>query len=299
MISIIIPSFNEQDEIINTLDAISDNLKNNNEIIEYEIIVVDSSTDNTFKIIEGSKYFRSDNHTFIHRETKLFPGEARNQGIKASKYNIIVFVDSGFSFENNWFINLVTPLLENPEIDIAWGITKTSDKNKKDKLFAFLFEKQNKKRRVLPNMAVRKKVFYDGNWFLPHLRAVEDTKFIKDVSGKYKEVFTEAINYYSGHPSSMKAAFKKWSTYSYYSFLAGYKRKAKLSIAQGLFYLLLMVVFNFYSLLLILLFQILRISIRSNRDYKINAFDFIYVLLLSFVIDFGRLHGSIKGLLGR
>ena len=50
MFSIIIPTYNEQNDIIKTLDAISlQTFKN------FEVIVVDDSDDNTYKIIKSYK----------------------------------------------------------------------------------------------------------------------------------------------------------------------------------------------------------------------------------------------------
>jgi len=134
MVSIIIPSFNEQFKLIETLDALNQHINKFFSDIEYEIIVIDSSEDNTFEIIKKSEYYKNGQFKFIHSNKRLFPGEARNMGIKNSKYNIIVFVDSGFSFKENWLARLVEPLLDNPEIDIAWGITETSTKCKKDRI---------------------------------------------------------------------------------------------------------------------------------------------------------------------
>ena len=48
--SIIIPTYNEQDDIINTLNAISSQTYKN-----FEVIVVDDSNDNTYEIIKNFK----------------------------------------------------------------------------------------------------------------------------------------------------------------------------------------------------------------------------------------------------
>lgn len=297
MISIIIPSFNEEFKLIETLDALSQHIKKSILNIEIEIIVVDSSEDNTFDIIKVSRYYDKKQYKFIHSNKRLFPGDARNMGIEKSEYDIIVFVDSGFSFKENWLIRLIEPLLNNPEIDITWGVTETSIKHKKDRLVAYLVENKTLQRRILPNMAIRKKIFYDGHWFLSNLRAVEDTKFINEIKENYNEVFVDAINYYSGHPQSLVSAFRKWSNYSYYSIEAGYYNKIKLSILQYLVYILLIFSMELkLSIPIILILQILRVLYKSNKKYVIKFYEFFYIVLISFFIDFGRLHGSLKGL---
>lgn len=302
LISIIIPSFNERYKILETLEALIEHLENSSLNMEYEIIVVDSSEDDTFQILEQSVYSKNDKCKFIHSEKRLFPGEARNIGVKNSKFDIIVFVDSGFTFEDNWITELVKPLIQHKdgEIDIVWGITKTNTKERKDRLIAYLVESKSSKRSILPNVALRKKIFYDGNWFLNDLRAVEDTRFIKQIIGKYNETFVNAINYYSGHPKTLRSAFKKWSDYSYYSVKAGYYKKTKLSLFQISVFILILILIVFpYSVILILLLQLFRILYKSNKNYKVSFLEIPYILILSFCIDFGRLYGSIKGLIGK
>jgi len=165
------------------------------------------------------------------------------------------------------------------------------------KIESYLVESKASQRRVLPNMAIRKEVFYDGHWFLNNLRAVEDTRFINEIKGNYNEVFVDATNYYSGHPQSLFSAFKKWSNYSYYSFKAGYYKKTKLSILQHLGYLLILILMKAkFSIPIILILQIARVLYRANKKYTISIFEFFYIILLSFFIDFGRLYGSLKGL---
>lgn len=299
MISIVIPSYNEGNVLLETIRRLIDNISNSSYKLEYEILVIDSSTDDKFKTMQLSKLRYKDRINVIRSKSRMFPGGARNLGVKNSKYDIIVFTDAGFTFEKDWFVRLTEPLLNDDSVDISWGVTRTSISNPKDRLFAYLIESKQKQRRIIPNVAMRKKVFTDGHWFKGDLRAVEDTRFIHEINGKYNEVFVKAINYYSGHPQSLADAFNKWSVYSYYSYNAGYRKKALLSILQmGSYAILIILLKNELSFLSIILFQFLRVIIKSNNKYKINALEFIYVLALSFCIDFGRLHGSLKAIFG-
>lgn len=297
MISIIIPSFNEGNVLLETVERLVENIKNSSEEIEYEIILVDSSTDDTFEKIKSSKYNKENQIKMIKSKQRMFPGQARNLGVEQAQYDIIVFTDVGFSFEEDWLINLTKPLIDEADIDLSWGITETSRLNSKDRMTAYLIESKSTERRILPNLAIRKKVFLDGHWFKNDLRAVEDTRFIHEIKDKYKEVFTQAINYYSGHPQSFLSAFKKWSTYSYYSYIAGYTRKATLSVVQTLAYLLILILVNkWISIPLILILQSGRVLLKSNDKYEISPLEFPYILILSFFMDIGRFWGSVKGI---
>ena len=298
LVSIIIPSYNEGKALLETLQNLVENIRNSSFDEEYEIIVIDSSDDGKADIRYFSHLKDNNRIKIIHRKLRTFPGEARNIGVKNAKYDIIVFTDVGFKFEKDWLVKLIKPLLTDCSIDIAWGITKTSTENKMDRLFAHLIGGREKTRRIIPNVAIRKKVFLDGHWFKNDLRAVEDTRFIHEIKGNYNEVFVEAINYYSGHPQNLVEAFKKWSAYSYYSYMAGYRRKAYLSIFQLVFYLLLIILLrNRLALFLIVLLQFLRVVLKSDKNYKVNVLEKIYVLILSFAIDIGRLQGSLKAII--
>lgn len=86
-ISFIIPSYNSGKTIKKAINSI---LKQDNNSLEYEIIVVDDgSTDNTEEIIENL----NENIKFIKKENGGV-SSARNRGIKEATGEYIVFVDS-------------------------------------------------------------------------------------------------------------------------------------------------------------------------------------------------------------
>ena len=95
----------------------------------YEIIVVDSSTDTTPKIIQ--KHFPQ--VTLIHLDKKTEPGTARNIGIKQSRGEIICLIDSDCIADPDWLSLLAAAhesdygavggaiLNGNPENYIGWA----------------------------------------------------------------------------------------------------------------------------------------------------------------------------------
>mgnify|MGYP001042073439 CR=1 FL=1 len=297
MVSVVIPCYNERYEIISTLDRILEHINNSSLKVDYEILVIDSSTDDTYEILQNSHHTQYKELKLIKSEHQMFPGEARNTGVKMSLFDIIIFVDTGFSFEPLWFERLVTPLLNDRNLDIVWGTTYTSTECDSDRLFAFLIESKANFRKIIPNVAIRKKVFTDGNWFLNDLRAVEDTFFIQQISDKYTEKHVEAVNLYSGHPKTLKNAFLKWKVYSYFSFKAGYRKKALFSILQLAVYLCLMF-FKFpLSIFSIVLLHNFRILLKCNFRYKVKLIELPKVFIISLSIDLGRFFGSVWGYL--
>ncbi|OPX96105.1 MAG: putative glycosyltransferase EpsH [Syntrophorhabdus sp. PtaU1.Bin002] len=94
MISIIIPSYNSQGTIRGCLDSVL----NQSYAGRYEVILVDSSMDDTPKI--AAEHYPQ--VKLIHFEQKTDPGTARNSGIQASNGNLIAFIDSDCIAAHDW-----------------------------------------------------------------------------------------------------------------------------------------------------------------------------------------------------
>lgn len=89
LVSIIIPCFNAERYIINTLESVKNQTYTN-----YEVIIVnDSSTDNSKEIIE--EYIKNDSRFhLLNLESNYGVSFARNTGIENSKGKYIAFLDS-------------------------------------------------------------------------------------------------------------------------------------------------------------------------------------------------------------
>lgn len=108
-ISIIIPVFNENGVIAECTNSLM-----KQDYGDFEIIVVDDgSTDNTKEIL-----------TQLQRKYKKIkvvwgnhkgPGAARNNGVKQSKGEILVFVDADMTFEKDFLSSLVDPIVNGKE----------------------------------------------------------------------------------------------------------------------------------------------------------------------------------------
>lgn len=89
MISIIIPNYNKQDYILETLKSI-----NNQSFHKWECIIVDdNSTDKSVKIINS---FIKDKNRFslVYKESNTGASSCRNLGLKHSNGDYIIFLDS-------------------------------------------------------------------------------------------------------------------------------------------------------------------------------------------------------------
>ena len=84
--SIIIPTYNEQKDIINTLNTISLQTYRN-----FEVIIVDDSSDNTYKVIKNYKKFPIN---LIKPQKRYGRSEARNIGLKNSTGDVCIILNA-------------------------------------------------------------------------------------------------------------------------------------------------------------------------------------------------------------
>ncbi len=114
--SVIIPTFNESENIGKLLIDLDQGLENS--WIKHEIIVVDDdSPDGTANIVSGLSY--ADPHIkLISRKEKKGIGSAISDGFMSSKGSIIVTMDADFSHPPNSVITLIEAM---KKVDVAVG----------------------------------------------------------------------------------------------------------------------------------------------------------------------------------
>src|SRR3989304_1863883 len=98
MISIIIPTYNEENYIEKCLKSLSNQTLPRN---KYEIIIVDGgSKDRTIDI--ARKYVDK-----VIRQKSKGVGGARNDGVNAAKYGVIATTDADVIVPDNWLERIV------------------------------------------------------------------------------------------------------------------------------------------------------------------------------------------------
>ncbi|PMN96594.1 glycosyltransferase family 2 protein [Vibrio sp. 10N.222.55.C12] len=109
-LSIIIPAYNSEREICNTLESIY-NCINSGDILVEVIVIDDGSTDSTSDVVKDNFPCAK----LVKQENKG-PGGARNSGIKVAKGRYLWFVDSDDRISENSFITL------KPHLDAGFDI---------------------------------------------------------------------------------------------------------------------------------------------------------------------------------
>ncbi len=107
LISVIIPSYNNEKYLSKCLDSILNQTYSNLEII----IVDDCSTDNSFSVLE--KYSKKNKQIRVYKNnTNSGAGYCRNFGLRSAKGNYISFIDSDDYIEENFYEKLYSKIKE-------------------------------------------------------------------------------------------------------------------------------------------------------------------------------------------
>jgi dolichol-phosphate mannosyltransferase len=120
-LSLVLPTYNEADNIINILKSIGGSLPKD---MASEVIVVDdNSPDNTGKLAEQYASRIRDDKTFslkvIHRDGKGGLSSAIVRGIHSAQGEIVVVMDSDFSHPPQIIPDLIRKLEDSPKADIV------------------------------------------------------------------------------------------------------------------------------------------------------------------------------------
>ena len=129
-VSIIIPAYNQDKFIKETLESVLSQTYKNFECI----IIDDGSTDNTETV--AKKYIDGDKIKYFYQENKGLAG-ARNTGLKLAKGKYIHFLDSDDLICNYFLEHMVEKFNQNKEVDIlscAWVLIDESGRKISSKI---------------------------------------------------------------------------------------------------------------------------------------------------------------------
>ena len=188
-LSIIIPTYNEEEYLPNLLKSIE-----SQKFKDYEVIVADAnSCDNTVKIAKNYGC------TVVQGG---MPGVGRNNGAKIAKGEILLFLDSDLELTQNYLIEMIEEFEAN-ELDI--GITQINpiSEKKRDKIlhdlanwFMIAFEKIKPHGAGCYGIICKKELHEEYSGFNEKLTFGEDTDYIERIAknNKFKVLRNPIIN---------------------------------------------------------------------------------------------------------
>ncbi|MDD6202647.1 MAG: glycosyltransferase family A protein [Lachnospiraceae bacterium] len=217
LFSIIIPAYNIEDYILQTLQSILENPMEACEII----LVDDGSTDHTKEKAEAFLKERATcAYTVVSQENKGVSA-ARNEGILRAKGEYLIFCDGDDFFMPNLIQTVKENIADKPEL-VAWryfitqnGEKSISQKNTAEGDFPYevFFEKAllGETRVRLGSFAIKSKIIKENTiYFTEGCAFAEDVEFIMKCLSKVKSVrfLKEALFVYAKRTGSVMYSYR-------------------------------------------------------------------------------------------
>tara|TARA_B100000989_G_scaffold200473_1_gene151552 strand:- start:14109 stop:15011 length:903 start_codon:yes stop_codon:yes gene_type:complete len=203
-ISIIVPVFNDEEGIKDTLNSIKSECDKELEKVKLEVIVVDNnSNDKTYEI---AKSYNND-YIRVYKQDKIQGSYAsRNFGVKKSKGHFLLFIDSDMIFEKNHFKRILLKIkndnVKYAGFNVKMKLTKQSLSGKMNYLKGFDIKNSIIKHHYTPTCAllISRDVFNSTGGFEDNLESGGDFVFGQKVrSLKYNQTYLKDIIIY--HPT--------------------------------------------------------------------------------------------------
>ncbi len=185
MFSVIIPLYNKEDDVAQTLDSLL-----NQEFRDFEIIIVnDGSTDNSVEVLEQ---YNDPRIRIFHTENRGLSA-ARNTGVEHSNYKYLTFLDADDTWESNHL--LILKYLIDIYPDYSWYGTSYSIINKNNKETPCI---QYKSRKTGWQGIIRNFFLINRTQWIIHISTICVTKDLFEAIGKFDEKITceEDIDFY-------------------------------------------------------------------------------------------------------
>lgn len=129
-ISIIIPAYNEEDNILKTLSSLAGTATSKS----IEIIVVNNNSSDATEALSIAA------GTTCITETRQGITNARNAGLKVANGNYIINADADTIYPPGWIDAMVNPLVNDDQIALTYGRFSFIPLNKTSRLLYFVFE---------------------------------------------------------------------------------------------------------------------------------------------------------------
>ncbi len=216
-ISVVIPARNEEEDIVDTLNAVAKQEYPNKEVI----VVNDGSTDKTQKLVEDfskkHKYVK-----LINYEKGHSAAFARNRGAENAKGEIIVFLDADTGI-NEGFLKYIAEDFSDFDVQAVGNGKQNTYTNLLSHLLALLAytpkkSRMGKKRRLVNEFVgfnafvIKRKPFIKIGGFNEKVFYYEDEEMTRRFfSNGFKAVWDPRPLFYSLQPSTWKGFYRQYA----------------------------------------------------------------------------------------
>lgn len=210
--SIIIPAYNCDKSIINTVDSII-----STEFENYEIIIVnDGSTDKTKNVIESYIKKNMKNNIKLYNKINSGVSDTRNFGINKANGEYILFVDADDTVEKDFFTVIESEIDNSDLLIFSFRVIGDSNRLNDTEIIEYFQNKVYDKNELLNSFLKQKNNIFGYIWrccvkksllqthninFVSGIRLSEDflfmfecMKYSKDIKVTAKEIYNYIIN---------------------------------------------------------------------------------------------------------
>lgn len=209
MLSVIVPTYNEEKDISACIESL---LKQSYKDIEI-IIIDDGSIDKTRNIVKN--YIKKSDKIKLIEGEHRGPGFSRNLAAKKAKGEILVFVDADMTFHKKYLKELTKPIINKKFIGTEENQHYTINKNSIwSKIWGDVIDPKNKVKSTYEKpvfgvifRAIRKDIFEKYKGFDPSLGYADDQTFYLKFNLKSFRV-EDAICYHK-NPETLKKVYNQ------------------------------------------------------------------------------------------
>jgi cellulose synthase/poly-beta-1,6-N-acetylglucosamine synthase-like glycosyltransferase len=289
MISIVIPTYNADDTIEECLESLLIQIKKIQKKAEV-LVVDDGSTDNTINIVK--KY----SVKLINQKHKG-PAEARNNGWKKAKGDIVIFLDSDCKVGKNWLKNILKPFKDQKVAGVSVKYKTWNEDSWIARFIGYEIEQRHNRISERTNFlasystAYRREILKKMNGFDTSFKtaSAEDNDLsYRIIQSGYYLIFLKKTYVWHKHSESLLNYFKKqfnhavWRVFLYLKylkipkFIKGDEYAGMKTLIQPFLYLLLLFTifispyffYLLFSVLLVIHIPAMAIPIKKN-DYSV------------------------------
>ncbi len=221
MISIVIPSRNDDIEVFQkTINAIKKQT-----VLPKEIIIVDSSTDNSIKNFLQKQKFKL--ISLIYKKIDgSFAGKSTNIGMSLATQKFIGLLDTK-TIPNDTWIEKYIKQLERDNSDLIFGNTKFFSKNRFQKILRIL-SYGDASHETVPGTIFKRSKLGKKMFFIENVRSSYDIEWRERQKTLLKTSLGNEIEIeYGEFPNSFLDAAKKYFIYSFYTAIVNVQKDAK------------------------------------------------------------------------
>lgn len=224
-ISVVVPLYNEASSLPRLLQSLGAQTRQPDEIV----LVDAGSSDATAEVARTWCARLGLPLRLVESRVRLYPGAARNLGVREATSEYIAFTDAGIALDPRWLEALARHVEDDAALDLVFGHFEPREGSRFQVCVAIASLAPTRRVRGLPfrhpcvaSLLIRRAAFERAGGFIPTLRSGEDLRFLArlDALGLPSAIEPAACARWSV-AGDLRQAFRRFRTYARFNARAG------------------------------------------------------------------------------